>query len=136
MGVLESPKDSANPDAMNEDQESEDETNSEKMNEKTTNSGEATELTAAAVQTKIVRSRKHISNRVRREIWARAQGRCEALDREGRCRSRYQLELDHIIPHARGGADSNENLRLVCRAHNLQHAIESFGYQVMNSYRL
>ena len=95
---------------------------------------ENTESDSATVQTKIVRSRKHISNRVRREIWVRAQGQCEASSSNGRCQSRYQLELDHIVPHAKGGVDSVENLRLICRAHNLQHAVESFGRRVMERY--
>jgi 5-methylcytosine-specific restriction endonuclease McrA len=91
--------------------------------------------TAAAVRTEIVRSRKHISNSLRREIWKRADGCCEAKEKSGRCKSRYRLELDHIIPHARGGGDTFENLRLYCRAHNLRHAMESYGSEVMERYR-
>jgi hypothetical protein len=37
--------------------------------------------TATAVRTEIVRSRKHISHSLRREIWKRAGGCCEAMER-------------------------------------------------------
>jgi hypothetical protein len=37
------------------------------------------------------------------------------------------IELDHITPRARGGADDLDNLRVRCRAHNLQYAEQAFG---------
>jgi 5-methylcytosine-specific restriction endonuclease McrA len=82
------------------------------------------------------RIRKHISNSTRREIWKRAGGCCEAEDLMGRCSSRYQLELDHIVPYAMGGTDDLKNLRLFCRAHNLRHAVESYGTELMSHYRV
>jgi 5-methylcytosine-specific restriction endonuclease McrA len=91
-------------------------------------------VTAAAVQTETVRSRKHIPVRLRREIWKRAQTRCEAVDHGKRCSSQYRLELDHIIPYGQGGGDSPENLRLLCRAHNIRHAIESYGEETMGRF--
>jgi 5-methylcytosine-specific restriction endonuclease McrA len=63
------------------------------------------------------------------------RGCCEAFDPTGRCSSRYQLEIDHIVPHAKGGSDLFENLRLCCRAHNLKHAIEDFGETTMEKFR-
>jgi 5-methylcytosine-specific restriction endonuclease McrA len=91
--------------------------------------------TAAAVRTEIVRSRKHIPQALRREIWMRAGGSCEAKEKSGRCDSRHKLEVDHIIPYALGGGDTFENLRLYCRAHNVKHAMESYGVEVMERYR-
>jgi 5-methylcytosine-specific restriction endonuclease McrA len=91
-------------------------------------------ITAAAERTEIVRSRKHIPNALRREIWKRAQGHCEAVDHEKRCSSQHRLELDHIIPYGRGGSDSLENLRLFCRAHNVRHAIESYGEETVGRF--
>jgi 5-methylcytosine-specific restriction endonuclease McrA len=99
------------------------------------NDRQCSEATAAPVRTEIVRSRKYISIALRREIWKRANGSCEAIDKTGRCTSRYRLELDHIVPHGQGGGDSFENLRLCCRAHNTKHAIESYGEELMSNYR-
>ena len=44
----------------------------------------------------------------RQEVWERDDGRCV------RCGSQQELQYDHIIPLARGGADSAENLQLLC----------------------
>jgi 5-methylcytosine-specific restriction endonuclease McrA len=89
------------------------------------------EVTAASVQTKIIRSRKWIPRTIQREVWRGAKGVCQYPG----CLSRYRLEMDHIVPHAKGGSDSIENLRLYCQAHNLGHAMESYGTEFMNSYR-
>lgn len=53
----------------------------------------------------------------------REQVRRDAGDRCGYCRSpqRYvlgPLEIDHIVPRARGGTDDEENLWLACRMCN------------------
>jgi hypothetical protein len=45
----------------------------------------------------------------------------------GRCPSRANLELDHIVSRALGGGDEATNLRVRCRAHNRLHAEEVFG---------
>jgi hypothetical protein len=45
---------------------------------------------------------------VRQAVWARDGGRCV------RCGSQQELQYDHIIPLARGGADTAENLQLLC----------------------
>lgn len=39
-----------------------------------------------------------------------------------RCSSKYQLQLDHIIPLAKGGGNHPENMRVLCRTHNLSEA--------------
>jgi 5-methylcytosine-specific restriction endonuclease McrA len=93
------------------------------------------ETKSAATRSETKPVRKHISNGIRRQIWKRAEGRCEATDLAGRCASRYRLELDHIVPHAIGGTDGLENLRLFCRAHNLKHSVENYGAEVVDRYR-
>lgn len=68
--------------------------------------------------------RKYIPLRVRREILQKAGYCCEfEHPRTGkRCSSKYQLEIDHIQPIALCGGNELENLRVLCRAHNLQAA--------------
>jgi len=69
---------------------------------------------------------------VRREVLARG---CEFKAWGGRkCGSRFQLEVDHIRPRALGGTDAPENLRCLCRKHNLLMAERHFGSRKMKSY--
>ena len=65
---------------------------------------------------------------VRRTVFARDGEQCTFCDAQGnRCRERRWLELDHIVPKARGGASDAANLRVVCRAHNQLYAEQAFG---------
>lgn len=72
--------------------------------------------------------RKYISAHIKKQIWQRAQASCEYKDPRShkRCASRLALELDHIQPLALGGGDEIQNLRLLCRTHNLRRAVKSF----------
>ncbi len=66
-----------------------------------------------------VRGASSIAAAVRRTVWARDGGRCVFVGPDGiRCQSRRVLEFDHREPRSRGGKDSVENLRLLCRPHN------------------
>src|SRR5262249_15265924 len=56
---------------------------------------------------------RHIPDEVKREVWDRDGGRCV------RCKSSDYLEFDHIIPHARGGANTANNVQILCRKCNL-----------------
>ena len=62
---------------------------------------------------------RYISAEVRRIVAARDGLRCSYRGSDGRrCQARHYLELDHRRPFALGGANSADNLRLLCRAHN------------------
>jgi hypothetical protein len=63
--------------------------------------------------------RAHLRNDVRRAVVARDGQRCSFVGEDGRrCESRTFLEFHHQRAWALGGADSAENLSVMCRAHN------------------
>ena len=79
---------------------------------------------------------RHVPADVRRKVWLRDGGKCTFVSDKGHhCEARTRLELDHVIPVARGGTATEANLRLRCRAHN-QHAAECmFGRGFMDAKR-
>jgi hypothetical protein len=79
----------------------------------------------------------HIPAEVRRTVWERDRGRCTFTSEAGvRCPSCTDLEIDHVIPRARGGrSDDPGNLRLRCRAHNQYEAERTFGKAFMEAKR-
>ena len=88
--------------------------------------------TASPHPARLVGERAPIPVEVRRQVWARDEGRCTYVSADGRrCESRWQLELDHIVPAALGGPPTIMNTRLRCRAHNGLHAEECFGREHM-----
>ncbi len=69
-----------------------------------------------------------VTRAVRRKVFERDGEQCTFVDTNGhRCSSHKLLELDHIVPRAKGGTDDEDNLRVRCRAHNGLHAEEVFG---------
>ena len=67
---------------------------------------------------------------VKRAVWRRDRGRCSYVDRTSgrRCGSQHLLQIDHVVPYARGGAAEPNNLRLLCAAHHRhRHAGAGFG---------
>ena len=63
-------------------------------------------------QTEIVRDSRYISPQLCQAVWSRCGGQCV------QCQSKSFLEYDHIIPIAKGGATSYENLQILCRSCN------------------
>ena len=71
----------------------------------------------------------------RRQIFSRAQQRCEYVGHKGeRCSYTYGLEIDHIQPRAMGGADEAANYRVLCKQHNGFEAAQLLGHAVMQPY--
>jgi 5-methylcytosine-specific restriction endonuclease McrA len=79
-------------------------------------------------------SRTHdVPAHVSREVWKRDDGRCQWRTADGGvCGSTHQVELDHVVPRARGGASTVDNLRCLCRWHNDRHAREVYGDEWMD----
>lgn len=74
---------------------------------------------------------------VKRLTFKRSEGACTYKDpiSGNFCGSKYQAQLDHIVPRALGGSDHPSNLRVLCRQHNLLMAEKVFGKKLMNGYR-
>lgn len=57
---------------------------------------------------------RHIPREVRQRVWQRYSGKC------AECGATDYLEFDHIVPVAKGGSNSDQNVQLLCRKCNLQ----------------
>jgi len=78
---------------------------------------------------------RHIPRSVRDKVYARDKGRCTFVSSGGRrCGSTWDLQIDHIIPFARGGDNSPGNLRLLCGKHNRLEAKRAFGEKHMEQF--
>ena len=55
------------------------------------------------------RSSRSISHEVKDRVWNRDKGKCTE------CGANENLEFDHIIPHAKGGANTYRNIQLLCQ---------------------
>ena len=63
-------------------------------------------------------SRKHLSASKRKRILLRDKGRCV------KCGSKKNLEIDHVVPLARGGSNRLENLQLLCQRCNRMKGVD------------
>ena len=65
---------------------------------------------------------------------ARDGVRCSFVAEDGRrCEETGFLELDHVVPVARGGEATLENLRVLCRTHNQYEAERILGREAANA---
>ena len=77
----------------------------------------------------------HVPVAVRRAVWERDGGRCQwPLDGGGTCDSTLRVELDHVVPRARGGPSTIDNCRLLCRSHNDLAARIAYGGDWMDQF--
>jgi 5-methylcytosine-specific restriction endonuclease McrA len=75
---------------------------------------------------------RYVPRAVRREVVERDAGQCTFVGAHGRrCSARGHLEFDHVIPFARGGLTTADNLRLRCRSHNVLLAERIYGRDFM-----
>ncbi len=85
------------------------------------------ETSSPRPQQEIVNGR-HVPAAVVRAVSERDGRQCTFEGKDGRrCTERSDLELDHVIPFARGGETTVENLRLLCKPHNQHEAERLFG---------
>lgn len=76
-----------------------------------------------------------IPRAVHRAVFERDGERCTFVGVDGRrCSARTFLELDHVQPHALGGANTVGNLRVLCRAHNRLFAERTFGREHVENH--
>ena len=71
-----------------------------------------TSLEIKANLTQKAKRRETIPKNVKQEVWERDKGRCV------NCGSNEKLEYDHIIPIAKGGANTVRNIQLLCEPCN------------------
>jgi hypothetical protein len=73
---------------------------------------------------------------VRDAVFARDEGRCTYVGSNGRrCASTHHLQIDHVIPYARGGTNTFGNLRLLCERHNKLEAERVLGASTIRRVR-
>jgi hypothetical protein len=63
---------------------------------------------------------RHVPEKLRWALLEDADFACSYVSEAGhQCGSGYMLEIDHILPFAKGGRTELGNLRVLCRVHNL-----------------
>lgn len=69
-------------------------------------------------------ARNYMPVQIRRELFDKANRICEYVDplTHRKCSSKYQLQIDHLVPVSKGGSNQAANLRILCRAHNIHMA--------------
>ena len=73
---------------------------------------------------------------VRRFVWERDHGQCTFESGDGRrCPAHRGLQFHHEDPYGLGGDRSANNVRLLCRVHNLYMAEMDYGKDKMERYR-
>ena len=77
----------------------------------------------------------HVTAAVKRAVWSRDEGKCTwPLDSGGICGSTTRLEIDHVVPRARGGPSTVDNCRLICAVHNQLAARQVYGDDWMDQF--
>jgi hypothetical protein len=79
---------------------------------------------------------RRIPAAVRDAVFARDKGRCAFIGSNGkRCGATQHLQIDHIELYARGGANTHDNLRLLCERHNKHEAERVLGANTIRVFR-
>jgi hypothetical protein len=79
---------------------------------------------------------RYVPAAVKRAVWERDQARCTWPMGDGElCGSTHRLEFDHDLEVALGGKPVTENIRLLCKGHNLMKAEQHLGRALMAKFR-
>jgi hypothetical protein len=79
---------------------------------------------------------RHIPAATKDAVFARDKGRCTFVGSTGeRCDATHNLQIDHIVPYARGGTNTLDNLRLLCERHNKHEAERVLGANSVRRFR-
>jgi 5-methylcytosine-specific restriction endonuclease McrA len=79
---------------------------------------------------------RYIPAATRDAVFARDKSRCAYVGSSGkRCDATHNLEIDHIVPYARGGTATLGNLRLLCERHNKHEAERLLGANTLRRFR-
>jgi hypothetical protein len=79
---------------------------------------------------------RYVPAAVKRAVWERDQGRCTWPMGDGElCGSTHLVEFDHDLEVALGGKPVTENIRLLCKGHNLMKAEQHLGRALMAKFR-
>jgi hypothetical protein len=82
-------------------------------------------------------ARRPIPAEVKHVVTLKDQGCCSFLLKNGdRCGSRFGIQYDHIKPVAYGGSNVEENIRLLCREHNMIAAVCELGTETLARYMI
>jgi len=77
----------------------------------------------------------HLPAHVKRAVWVRDGGRCQwRVESGGICGSTLRVQFDHVVPRARGGPSTVDNVRIVCAMHNDLAARQAFGNAWMDRF--
>jgi 5-methylcytosine-specific restriction endonuclease McrA len=93
----------------------------------------ATALKTPAPEFQNLSQTRYIAAALRRKVWRTCDSSCSFVDphTKTRCSSKHLLQVEHIIPLAKGGQTSINNLTLLCSAHNRFAGIKHFGREKM-----
>lgn len=88
-----------------------------------------------AVQSGLQKTR-YISAATRKFVRVRDQGKCQYVDpiSKRQCEAKHYIQFDHQKAFAKGGANTAENLQLLCSTHNKLRAVQVFGPRNMQRY--
>ncbi|MEJ2722473.1 MAG: HNH endonuclease signature motif containing protein [bacterium] len=79
---------------------------------------------------------RHIPAKTRDAVFIRDEGRCTHVGTNGkRCKATRWLQIDHIVPYAKGGTHAMSNLRLLCAKHNILEATRAYGAAKIDGHR-
>ena len=79
---------------------------------------------------------RYISVHIKNAVRLRSKDQCEYIDpiSKRKCEEQIGLQFDHILPKSRGGTERLENIRHLCKTHNLYEATKILGLDVMKPY--